>query len=62
MKEYDGEDCGMKALDGNELMISGGMTLRELWTLLQEAAALAQELERYWPRFRKGFQAGWRSA
>lgn len=62
MKEYVVEDFGMETLNEKELQVSGGMTIREVWILLQEAAALAQELERYWPRFRKGFQTGWRSA
>ncbi len=62
MKEYVEEDFGMETLSEKELQISGGMSLKEVWRLLQEAAALADELEKYWPRFRKGFQAGWRSA
>jgi len=62
MKEYVDGDFGLETLNEKELLTCGGITLRELWVLLQEAAALAEELEKYWPRFRKGFQAGWRSA
>jgi len=62
MKEYVERDWGVETLDNDDLNVQGGLTLRELWMLLEKAAALAEELEKYWPRFQKGFQAGWEAA
>jgi hypothetical protein len=62
MKEYVNRDWGLETLDNEELLTSGGMTLKELWLLLEKLAQLADQAEKYWPNFKKGFQVGWRAA
>lgn len=62
MKEYDERDWGLVTLDNNELQMQGGITFKELRRLLEEAATIAEEIQKYWPRFRKGFLAGWEAA
>ncbi len=62
MKEYVKQDWGLETLNNEELLTSGGMTLKELWLLLEKIAEMADKAEKYWPSFKKGFQVGWRAA
>lgn len=62
MKEYEDRDWGLEALDNKELLITGGLSLKEVWLLLEKLAEIADKAEKYWPRFRKGFQVGWEAA
>ncbi|MFA5849731.1 MAG: hypothetical protein WC833_07595 [Bacteroidales bacterium] len=62
MKEYVERDWGLEALDDGELLLSGGISWREVWILLEKIAELADKAEKYWPSFRKGFQVGWEAA
>ena len=62
MKEYVDRDWGLEALEKSELLTTGGLTFKELWNLLEKMAAIADTVEKYWPRFRKGFQVGWEAA
>ncbi len=62
MKEFVEREWGVETLDDESLLVEGGLTFREFMNLLEKAAALAEELEKYWPRFRKGFVAGWEAA
>ena len=62
MKEHVNRDWELETLDNEELLISGGMTLKELWVLLEKLAELADKAEKYWPSFKKGFQVGWEAA
>ncbi len=62
MKELIEREWEVDALDSEGMNVQGGLTFRELLNLLEKAAALAEELEKYWPRFRRGFVAGWEAA
>ncbi|OFY41702.1 MAG: hypothetical protein A2X18_10260 [Bacteroidetes bacterium GWF2_40_14] len=62
MKEYVDRDWGLETLDDGELLVSGGISWREVWILLEKIAELAEKAEKYWPSFRKGFQVGWEAA
>ena len=62
MKEFVEREWGVETLDDESLQLQGGLTFREFMNLMEKAAALAEELEKYWPRFRKGFVDGWRAA
>ena len=62
MKEFVEREWGVETLDDESLQLQGGLTFREFMNLMEKAAALAEELEKYWPRFRRGFVDGWRAA
>lgn len=62
MKEYVDRDWGLEALDDDELFMAGGISWREVWIFLEKVAELAEKAEKYWPRFKKGFQVGWEAA
>ncbi len=62
MKEYVERDWGLEALDDGELLVSGGISWKQVWMLLEKIAELADKAEKYWPNFRKGFQVGWEAA
>ncbi len=61
-KEYVERDWGLETLDDGELLLTGGITWREVWILLEKIAELADKAEKYWPSFKKGFQVGWEAA
>ncbi len=52
----------MQSLSQNEMMISGGLTLREIWRYLEMAGKALKTIEKYWPKFKHGFVAGWEAA
>jgi len=62
MKEYVDRDWELETLENDELLTSGGMTLKEIWLLMEKLAELADKAEKYWPSFKKGFQVGWEAA
>ncbi len=62
MKEYVNEVRGLRTLDQNEILVKGGISLRELWNLLNAIGDAVKKAEKYWPKFRDGFQAGWEAA
>ena len=62
MKEHLRDETGLKTLDINEMQTSGGMSLRELWLLLNMIGDAIKKAEKYWPSFRDGFQEGWEEA
>ncbi len=53
---------GLRTLDENEMQTCGGMSLREVWLLLNMLGDAIKKAEKYWPAFKEGFQAGWEAA
>ncbi|MDP3452808.1 MAG: hypothetical protein Q8R90_07615 [Bacteroidales bacterium] len=62
MKEYAKEVWGLRTLDREEKLVKGGISFRELWNLLNAIGDAVKKAEKYWPKFREGFQAGWEAA
>ncbi|MHC1779233.1 MAG: hypothetical protein AB9922_03230 [Bacteroidales bacterium] len=62
MKEYLDDEWGLKTLTGKEALTRGGLTFRELWEMLAILGEALKQAEKYWPRFKKGFVAGWEDA
>lgn len=62
MKEHLRDEWGLKTLDENEMQTNGGISLRELWLLLNMLGDAIKKAEKYWPAFKDGFQAGWEEA
>ncbi len=62
MKEYVNEVRGLRTLDQNEMLVKGGISFKELWNLLNAIGDAVKKAEKYWPKFRDGFQAGWEAA
>lgn len=52
----------MQNLSQQEMMISGGMSLRDIWRYLEMAGKALKTIEKYWPKFKHGFVAGWEAA
>lgn len=50
---------GFEELSSSEMMISGGLTWKEVLELLRLLADLAKGLEDYLPDFVDGFKDGW---
>lgn len=62
MKEYVKDEWGLRTLRTDEMLTRGGLTFRELWNLLNILGEAVKKAEKYWPKFRDGFQAGWEAA
>ena len=62
MEEYVKDEWGLRALKRDEMLTRGGLTFRELWNLLNLLGEAVKKAEKYWPKFREGFQAGWEAA
>jgi hypothetical protein len=62
MKEYLDDKWGLKTLTGKETQIRGGLSFKELWEFLTILGEAVKQAEKYWPRFKKGFVAGWEGA
>ncbi len=56
------DELGLRALDRQEMLVRGGLSLRELWNLLSILGEALKKAEKYWPKFREGFVAGWEAA
>ena len=62
MSEIMKDELGLRALDRQEMLVRGGLSLRELWNLLPILGEALKKAEKYWPKFREGFVAGWEAA
>jgi len=62
MSEIMKDELGLRALDRQEMLVRGGLSLRELWNLLSILGEALKKAEKYWPKFREGFVAGWEAA
>ncbi len=62
MKQFRCKKSMMQNLSQQEMMISGGMSLRDMWRYLEMAGKALKTIEKYWPKFKHGFVAGWEAA
>lgn len=53
------EEWGLSPLEEKEMLAEGGLTLRELWELLELIEKVVKKIEKYWPPLKDGFIVGW---
>lgn len=62
MSDLKRDEWGLNTLEKEELELRAGMTLREWWALLCMLGDAVKKAEKYWPKFKEGFVAGWEEA